>query len=340
MTRKLASIQTIKSLAPIAGADRIELATVLGWQVIVMKGEFKAGDACVYIEVDSLLPVKPEFEFLRKSCYKKNELMEGFRIRTMRMKGVLSQGLCLPLSVLGAGMYSEGEDVTDKIGIQKYDIPIPACLSGQIKGQRPIFVPHTDEMRVQVLEPILKDYAGERCYVTEKIDGSSCSIYLQDSEFGVCSRNLDLLETPENSFWQIVRTLDIEAKMRTVGGNLVLQGELVGIGIQGNPLKLKGLDIYFFNAMVDHKFIDGIELFPFILNMNLQPVVMLSADYVLGSDINKLVEMATIKSVITPTEWAEGIVVRSLTEKPMLGTEHNRFSFKVINPEYLIQHEE
>ena len=102
--RKLASVQVVTDILPIEGADRIELAKVLGWQCVTLKNEFKKGDLAVYFEVDSFLPVCDKFEFLRKTSYKKSNLMgEGFRLRTMKMRGEISQGLLQPISVLPEG---------------------------------------------------------------------------------------------------------------------------------------------------------------------------------------------------------------------------------------------
>lgn len=162
--RKLASIQKIKALEPIPCADAIEKATVLGWQLVVKKGEFQVNDLAVYCEIDSILPDWPAFEFLKP---------RGMRIRTVRLRGQISQGICFPLSVLPAGVeVVEDADCTDVLGIVKYEPPIPACLSGVMKGSFPSFIPKTDETRVQVLQPVLDAYAGERCVVTEKLDGA------------------------------------------------------------------------------------------------------------------------------------------------------------------------
>ena len=111
--RKLASIQKIVSLEPIKDADKIEKATVLGWELVVAKKDnFKVGDLVVYCEVDSILPDKPEFEFLRE---------RKFRIKTIKLRGQVSQGICFPLSILPKAKYNEGEDVTEVFGARKYD---------------------------------------------------------------------------------------------------------------------------------------------------------------------------------------------------------------------------
>jgi RNA ligase (TIGR02306 family) len=328
--RKLATIQRIKALEPIQHADAIEKATVLGWQLVTKKGEFRVGDWCVYCEIYSLLPDKPEFAFLKP---------RGMRIRTVRLRGQISQGICFPLSILPAGVpLEEGRDVTDALGIQKYEPPMPASLGGAAKGLFPGFIPKTDETRVQVLQELLDKYAGEIGYVTEKLDGSSVTYYLKDDDFGVCSRNLDLLETPGNSLWQVARTLGVEARLRSLGRNFALQGEIIGEGIQGNKYNLRGQTVYFFNAFdVDaYRYLDYAEFTACLHDLDLPVVPVLDAAFPLTNDINALVERSKLNSTLNPAVWAEGVVIRPLREKQdTLG----RVSFKAINPEFLLKYE-
>ncbi len=335
--RKLASIQRIRALEPIENADAIEKATVLGWQLIVKKGEFQLGDLAVYCEIDSLMPDKPEFEFLKP---------RGMRIRTIRLRGQISQGICFPLSILPADFpVEEDADCTEILGISLYEPPMPACLAGIAKGKFPSFIPKTDETRVQVLQKLLDKYKGEKCYVTEKVDGSSTTYFIYKGEFGVCSRNLELMESEENSYWQVARQMDIENKLRSLNGNFAIQGELIGEGIQDNRLKIRGQTIRFFNAFD----IDGFEYLPYqrfvdLMNqLDLPTVPIISTDYELSNDIEAIISMATIKSRVTPAVWAEGIVIRPLQEKIelLLSNENfnnGRVSFKAINPEFLLKY--
>ena len=219
MERKLASIRKISDIQPIEGANLIELAIVDGWKVVVGKEVgHKIGDFVIYCEVDSFLPIREEFEFLRKSSYRKMIDQEGFRLKTIKLRGQVSQGLIIPLSILegeeedeklgylqtpdgpiyqlgpydGALVIEEGADVTSMLNIIKWDPPIPAELAGVAKGNFPSFIPKTDEERIQNLAKNYDKMKEQKYYMTEKLDGSSSTFYVRDGEFGVCSRNLDL----------------------------------------------------------------------------------------------------------------------------------------------------
>ncbi|MDD4352779.1 MAG: RNA ligase (ATP), partial [Candidatus Gracilibacteria bacterium] len=157
MKRKLASVQKVVSVDPIVfkdnngmeqTAENIERIQVLGWTLVAQKGEFRLGDQCVFVEPDAVLPERPEFEFLRKCCYIDKNGFRGFLIGTSRRLGIISQGIALHISVLGDGNYEIGEDVSNVLGIVKYDPPVPACISGLAKGNFPSFVLGTDELRV------------------------------------------------------------------------------------------------------------------------------------------------------------------------------------------------
>ncbi|RYU96774.1 RNA ligase (ATP) [Emticicia agri] len=331
--RRLASIQRIMALEPIEGADNILKAKVLGWELVIKKSEFAVGDFCIYCEIDSLLPDKPEFEFLKA---------KSFRIKTIRLRGQVSQGICFPLSILPEGFeIEEGADCTEALGIIKYEPPIPASLAGIMKGGFPSFIPKTDEIRVQILQNVLTKYKGESCFITEKLDGSSATYYLKDGQFGVCSRNLEIEENIENTFWKVAKALNIEEKIRSLGGNYALQGELVGEGIQYNRLKIKGQTVFFFNLFnIDtFEYVSYADFMKLMKQLDLQPVPVLNDNYHLSDSITELVEMAKIKSKVQAEVWAEGIVIRLLNEKfdkwllKDLGG-HGRISFKAINPEF------
>jgi RNA ligase (TIGR02306 family) len=257
MERKLVSVRKITNITPIEGADKIELATIDAWKVVVAKDvNHKVDDMVIYCEIDSFLPIKEEFEFLRKSSYKKmSDGIEGFRLKTIKLRGQVSQGLILPMSVVEYTnvQFEVGMDVTNLLGVTKYEPPIPAELAGKVKGLFPSFLYKTDEERIQNLSSEYETYKEKnkedvKFYVTEKLDGSSATFYIKDGVFGVCSRNLELLETEGNSFWRVARELKLEESLVSLGKNICLQGELIGEGVQGNPYKVKGQTVRFFNG--------------------------------------------------------------------------------------------
>jgi RNA ligase (TIGR02306 family) len=342
MERKLATIRKISELRGIEGADKIELAIVDGWQVVVAKDvEHKVGNKVVYCEIDSFLPIRDEFEFLRKSSYKKMGDQEGFRLKTIKLRGQVSQGLILPISVLPVAQFAsahdlpEGMDVTEMLGIVKYEPPIPAELAGKVKGGFPSFLHKTDEERVQNL---VKEYgewkyqSKHKFYVTEKLDGSSATYYINNGEFGVCSRNLELLETEGNTFWKVARELDLENKMKSLGKNICFQGELIGEGIQGNPYKIKGQTVRFYTGFD----IDKRERIPFVnfavtlqdLSLDIVPVLNKEYGFMLPETVEDMLKYAEGKSVLNANTEREGVVVRSMD-----GT----ISFKAISNKFLLE---
>ena len=338
MERKLATIRTISELRPIEGADKIELAIVDGWQVVVAKDvEHMVGDKVVYCEIDSFLPIRDEFEFLRKSSYKKMGDQEGFRLKTIKLRGQVSQGLILPISIVPVTQFAtavnlpEGMDVTEMLGIVKYEPPIPAELAGKVKGNFPSFLHKTDEERVQNLVREYEEYklsSKHQFYMTEKLDGSSATFYMNDGVFGVCSRNLELLETEGNTFWKVARELDLENKLKDKG-NICLQGELIGEGIQGNPYKIKGQTVHFFNGFdIDTQTRMGINDFLVLLEeLELVSVPILDVAFLLPDTVEGMLKLAEDKSRLNNLTEREGIVVRSLD---------NTISFKAISNKFLL----
>ena len=334
MERKLATIRVISDIRPIEGADMIELATVGGWNIVVAKNVgHKVGDHVVYCEIDSFLPIKEEFEFLRKSSYKKMGDQEGFRLKTIKLRGQVSQGLILPMSVFGDFSWTayEGLDVTNRLGIVKYEPPIPAELSGKVKGGFPSFLHKTDEERVQNLVKEYGEYkltSAHQFYMTEKLDGSSATFYMNEGEFGVCSRNLELLETEGNTFWKVARELDLENKLKDKG-NICLQGELIGEGIQGNPYKIKGQTVHFFNGFdIDTRTKLGINEFLILLDeLDLTSVPILGVAILLPDTVEDMLKLAEDKSRLNKLTEREGVVVRSLD---------NTISFKAISNKFLL----
>ena len=331
--RKLASVVKIADIQPIPGADAIMVASVKGWKVVVKKDEYKVGDLAVYYEIDSFLPIRPQFEFLRKSSFKRMGSNEGFRLKTIRLRGQISQGLLTPIPD-GIVDPKEGDDLTEALDIVKYEPPIPAQLAGKIKGTFPSFIPKTDEIRIQNFESEVGfSPVGERAYVTEKLDGTSFTCYFNNGVFGVCGRNWELSETSDNSLWRMANVLQLKEKMTKHGKNIALQGELVGAGINGNLYGLSDHKLYFFTGYDIDKgrrmFFDELEWVLFGLQLQMVPLLE-KYGFVIPNESNivdYMLKYAEGKSVLNMEVDREGVVVRGLERE---------FSFKAISNTYLL----
>ena len=192
--RKLASVQYVHHITPIEGADKIECVHVLGWQCVANKGQFHVGDHCVYMEVDSFLPVCEQFEFLRSNSYRKSEILgEGFRLKTLKFRGQISQGLVQPLSILPEGNYQLGDDVTEVLGVRKWEVEERVTNSGTVIGDFPNGIPKTEELRVQSFPNLILEFKQVKgYYISTKMDGTSVTMYWRDGHFGICGRNYEL----------------------------------------------------------------------------------------------------------------------------------------------------
>ena len=211
--RKLASIQRIWQIDPIEGADRIELAHVLGWQCVVNKGQFRPMDLAVYFEVDSFLPVREEFEFMRASSYRKTDIMgEGFRLRTMKFRGQISQGLLLPISTFPEIPEDAelGMDMTEILGVRKWEIEERISTGGTMIGTLPYDIPHTDETRVQAEPELIQAFAGLGYYISTKMDGSSHSVGIDENGFHVTGHNYEYKDDGNSPFYELVKAMGLQ----------------------------------------------------------------------------------------------------------------------------------
>ena len=366
--RKLVTIKTIDAIRPIDGADAIEAAMIGGWAVVVKKGEFKPGDYVLYFEIDSILPKGyPEFEFLMarsSGTYSTDEgdTLEGHRLRTIKLRGQVSQGLIIPLplwlDVSDCGEYvriesSEHEiddivrsidsDYSDLFGVKKYEKRLSANLSGFARGNFPSFIPKTDQERIQNLSRNFPVWvADEAIYeMTEKLDGTSCTIYknsvlLEEGKeaLGVCSRNLDLKDTEGNVYWDIAKKYDIHAILLRDGRNLAIQGEIIGEGIQGNQYRLTDRQFFVFDIYdIDSKeYFDARDRQEFCKINNLQHVPVVNSRYMF--EVNNVIDaipLADGPSALNGTP-REGLVFKSLRNPAD--------SFKIISNKWLMKYDE
>lgn len=337
--RKLATIRKIAAIEPIEGADAIEVAVVDGWKVVVKKGEFQVDDLAVYLEIDSWVPTELA-PFLSKGKEPREfEGVKGERLRTVKLRGQLSQGLLLPMDALNLGEFvatlsDDTNDVTELLGILKWEKPMNAQLAGMARGNFPSLVPKTDQERIQNLTRSFDEFMLDRWSVTEKLDGSSCTFYLDDEDvFHVCSRNLDLKEDNANSFWKVARKFQIEDVMRrNFMKGMAIQGEMIGEGIQGNQYKTQ-LDFYVYDMYNTHtgRYILPVQLEAACERLGLKHVPILAKGVTLvGSSIQSILSEAEGKSQLNGSE-REGVVFKSESI-------HDR-SFKAINNKWLLKNE-
>ena len=335
--RKLASVQQISEIKPIPEADAIELAQILGWQCVVKKGEFQPGDFCVYFEVDSFLPIEERYEFLRKNCFRKNELLgEGFRIKTITLRGEISQGLVLPLRQFPNITSKEaGKDVTELLGVRKWELPEQAMSDGTAIGEKPYGIPTTDETRIQSAPELLAEFEGKPYYVSTKMDGTSCTIYVKDGKVGVCGRNWEYKDDDKCSMWKWVHVRGLADKLRELGQNIAVQGEFCGAGIQKNRLKLQKPELYVFTVLLlgDENKTQRVgldEMRNICGRLDLTTVPIEEEGESFGYTLPELLERA--KGKYTSGMDKEGIVIRTITPG-RLG--YQSLSFKVINNDFL-----
>lgn len=338
--RKLATVRRIDDVVEIENADAIECAIIGGWNVVIKKGEFKAGDLAVYFEIDSWIP-KELAPFLFEG--KEFEGVEGARLRTKKLRGVMSQGLLLPISILDTAKNEEcehdwevGDDVTEVLGIKKWDKPINPQLTGLAKGNFPSFIPKTDQERVQNLTKEIEQMQGQEFEVTIKLDGSSITIYSVRNENGewgdgVCSRNLDL-EEGESAFWIIAKQENIHEKIRSTGRQLAFQGEMLNTNIQGNWEKVDKLcmfvyDVYDIDAK---KYLLPDERIALCKELHIPHVPEFNNNVILNFTVQELLLLADGEGMNKGVK-REGLVFKH---------KHSDFSFKAISNSYLLKNKD
>lgn len=361
LSRKLASVRKVRKLEPIEGADRIELAHIDGWQCVVKKGEFQEGSLGIYFEIDSRLPEAPWSEFLRP---------RKFKVKTVKMRGVLSQGLFLSIDSceLGGKPWPSDGDVTKQLGVTKiqlddeppvsrdatpwYFFLIPKKLRTQRKWGFPEFIPKTDETRVQNIKNLPKILEGRHLYATEKLDGQSVTMFYhrklwsfnsilpKRGTFGVCSRNVYYGRPQNNNWWNAARKYEIQRRLeeycKKYKVSLAIQGEIVGTGIQGNKYELSGDPWLFVFSIWDiekQRYLRDDEKGLVCVALGLQQVPYIGPVKVLPGQgaCKSFLQYAEMNSYIGSRPEAEGIVIRDILD--------DSFSFKAISNRWLLEYD-
>ncbi len=335
--RKLASIRRIAEVKAIPEADKICAYRVDGWWVVDTVGKYQENELVVYLECDSWVPTELA-PFLSKG--KKPRVYKGISgecLRTIKLKKQISQGLLLPLSVAFALPATTGvdichTDVTEQLGIIKWE-PEPEFRSADAKGTFPSFIPKSDQERIQNIyrnvEELLKTQQWE---VTEKIDGQSHTSYIYNNEFGVCSRNLELKDSEDNTFWNTARKYKLEEKLRNYGKNIMIQGEQCGPGIQGNSYKLDEYKLFVYDVFLidEQRYLTADERVDFcnLLELDHVPIEVFGWGNFAGHTLDSMLKWADGKSEVTKGVAREGLVFKMISKE--------RVSFKCISNSWLL----
>ena len=335
--RMLAQIVRLNWLRPIEGADRIELAGVLGWQVIVRKGDFAVGDLAVYFNIGSILD----------ESHKLGAELKGKPLKTIKMRGVLSQGLLGRLDAFDLKDVKEDDDVTTILKVKKYVAPDEMNVySGSTDSSRapwPQQIPKTDEPRIQNSPKSLNKLGNKEIVITQKYDGTSTTFFVFHGKFYVCSRNNVILDTPDKItnnnnkvYLEMSVKYGLEEKMIGLKRNLAIQGETIGPKVNGNKHKVKENDFYVFNIYdVDLKMYlswDEIEKLCDFLGIKAVPVVYSGVMKEEWNSVDSLLKLSDSQKYSTG-EICEGIVVKTNTKDG-----YERTSFKVISNHYLLKY--
>ena len=331
--RELATVRQVSELLPIEGADRIQIAVVDGWKCVCKKGEFQPNEWVVYCEIDSFLPIRPEFEFLRKSSYKKMGGREGFRLKTAKMRGQISQGLLLPLSVLDPSQtWNLGDDVTEALGITLYEEE-RASENAETMAPFPEGVPRTDADRVQNKAKTYYELKALAFHVTEKLDGTSCTLFWDGERAGICSRNLEQLkdsDSPQRRWFEA--NLEVVERLKAIGKNYAVQGELIGHKIARNTYKMEDVQLYVFSVYNrdDSEYLDPEGVQQVSDTLGLPTVPLVKGITQLPETLDEAVALADGKSILNRKVDREGLVW-------IHGTAVGRVSIKTISQKYLLK---
>ena len=335
---KLATIEKIHGVQPHFNADALEVAKVKDWPVVIKKGEYEDGDLVIFIQIDSIVPfTNPYFAFLEK---------QKFRIWNAKFRGAPSQGLVCPLSIAppkhlmdASIQYHEGDDVTEILGITKYEKGLDASICGDAKGSFPLhFISITDEDNLLNYGNVLDELRGQECYLTVKADGSSVTIIYENNEVHVCSRRLEQKEG--TGFWNLVGKYDLPNKLRELNKTIAIQGEGCGGKIQGNPMGLSEQSLFVFNVKeVDTgKWYGYEDIKQTCVLLNIPMVQLVCEPFILDDTwtVDRLQELAnkvTYTGADGKVRKGEGIVLRPTVPKYSVILGKNA-SVKIINQEY------
>lgn len=359
--RKLASIKTIREVRNIPESDNLEHYRVDDWWVVDTIGKYSVGDSVVYCEIDSWIP-HDLVPFLSKGKDPREfNGVKGERLRTVKLRGAISQGLLLPIEsntktiiidgvsyLFCSVMWDEDDDVTECLGIQKFERQDEPQLAGNARGLFPSRFQKTDETRIQSCMRAVEhqiDLYSDRWQVEEKLEGSSMTIGMDGDEIHVCSRNLSLKlddSNERNSFVKAAKASGLLELLPEICGHydldLAFQGELIGEGIQGNIYNLKGHQWRIFNIfdVTNQQKILPQTRTNMIAEINDLFGLQLQSSPIVGYAVNigdlsvaQILALADGDSALLVGRQREGLVFKHMVNPD--------FSFKAISDNYLLK---
>lgn len=328
--RKMATILQIEEVKAIPEADKICAYRMLGWWVIDQVNKYQVGDIVIYFEIDAWIPTDLAPFLSKGKSPREYNGVKGEKLRTIRLRGALSQGLIMPLPDDMID-FELGDDVSEQLCVVKWEPP-PEFTSADAKGTFPKYCPKSDQERIQnCLRTVEGTFATETYEVSEKVEGQSHSAILYNGEFMVCSRNLSLKDS-DNTFWNSARKYDLENKMRSLGRNLMIQSEQCGPGISGNIYNMSEYFLFVFDIFdIDRQeFLNPEERRELTKFLGLIDAPVLFKKFDLsGMTVSKFLDMADGKSVMGMIDTLrEGLVFKANANK--------RVSFKAVSNMYLL----
>lgn len=328
--RKLATVRKIAEIKAIPEADLIVAYRVDGWWVVDKKDAHSVGDLVVYVEPDAWVPHELAPFLSKGKEASEYEGIKGERLRTVKLKKQLSQGLLLPIP--NGFINIEGTDCTEALGVLKWEPRLPAQLAGDARGLFPSVVPKTEVERIQNLASTWGELRKHKFEVTEKLHGSSCTFYLDlEKDFHVCSRNVDIKPSETNAYWKAALKYNVQQNMIKHGlAGLALQGEIVGEGLNGNQYKL-GLEFFLFSIydVQQGKYLDAYAREEICAMLGLQHVPVVQLD-VSELSVEQALNAAEGKSKVNGSE-REGLVLKSQEDTSVI--------VKIISNRWLLKNE-
>lgn len=313
-------------------ADKLDLCKIRGWQCVAQREKYKTGDLALYIPIDSVLPETLVLKLGIEKMYRK-------RIRSIKLRGMLSQGMLAPLDILPPGTYpgprgferrpTPGDDVTSLLGITKYEEPIPVHMSGVMLPQEPYFFKYTDIENYKNYPNVFA--LGEQVVVTEKLHGSSGRAAKIDGKLYVGSHNCNLKESETNLYWRSAKLLHLEDRLQE--GEQVFW-EVYGKGVQDLTYGESGINVAVFDFMKKGQYVDYLDFAQITTDRGWLTVPKLFA----GEWNPETPSYAQGNSAHCPSQIKEGVVVKPLKERHS-DLLQGRCITKIIGDQYYLRKE-